>query len=352
MTVFYAGFEHNRLPVRVSFGAGIRHNLARELTALGLRRGLVLTTPEQAAAGTQLVTALGSQAVGLFTGAVMHTPHDVTQTALSALEDADCLIAIGGGSTIGLGKAIALRTGLPQVVLPTTYAGSEATPVLGQTRNGIKETLRDPKLQPLAVIYDPELVTSLPIALSVTSGLNAMAHAVEALYARDATPLSSQLAMAGLTAFCEGLPQVVSAPDNIAAREKTQFGAWACGTVLAQVGMALHHKLCHTLGGLLNLPHAQTHAILLPHTAAYNDGPALAPLAKLLDAPSAGQGLYAMAQRLGAPLRLADLGVTAADLERATALAVQNPYWNPRDITAEGIRALLDRALLGQEPRG
>lgn len=352
MRTFHAGFEPGFPPVRVRLGAGVRHEIGAEMTALGLSRALVLTTREQAAQGEAVCAGLGELALGLFAGAVMHTPVEVTGEALVKASGADCLVAIGGGSTIGLAKAVALRTDLPQIVLPTTYAGSEATPVLGQTENGVKETLRSPKVQPEVILYDPELVATLPAAMTVTSGLNAIAHAVEALYARDRNPLSDQLALGGIRAFVTGLPGVVAAPDDLAAREETLFGSWLCGTVLAQVGMALHHKLCHTLGGRFNLPHAETHAILLPHTAAYNEVAAsatLAPVADLLGGPIGG-GLYDLAASLGAPQALRALGVVEGDLDEAAELAVRNPYWNPRPIEKAGIRALLQGAWEGSRP--
>jgi len=352
MRTFHAGFEPGRPPVRVRLGAGVRYQIGAEMAALGLSRSLVLTTAEQVQQGEAVRAELGAAAFGLFTRATMHTPVEITEAALEAAKGADCLVAIGGGSTIGLAKAIALRTDLPQIVLPTTYAGSEATPVLGQTANGTKETLRSPKVQPEVILYDPELVATLPAKLTVTSGLNAMAHAVEALYARDANPLSDQLALAGIRAFKDGLPRVVTDLGDLDAREATLFASWLCGTVLAQVGMALHHKLCHTLGGSFNLPHAETHAILLPHSAAYNAhaaAKALAPVAELFGG-SVGGGLHDFAVALGAPLALRDLGFVERDLDLAADIAVKTPYWNPRPIERKAIRELLQRAWEGARP--
>ncbi len=352
MALFHAGFEPGFPPVRVRLGAGVRREIAGEVQVLGCARALVLTTPEQAAAGRELQALLGPLACGLVSQATMHTPVAVTEAVLPAAAAADCLVAIGGGSTIGLAKALALRTDLPQIVLPTTYAGSEATPVLGQTDAGVKDTLRSPRVQPEVILYDPELVATLPARLTVTSSLNAMAHAVEALYARDRNPLTDQLALGGIRAFRDGLPRVIADPGDLAAREATQFGAWLCGTVLAQVGMALHHKLCHTLGGAFDLPHADTHAILLPHAVAYNAGAAagaLAPLAELFGTPI-GAGLQDFAASLGAPLALRAFGLAEADLDHAADLAVRNPYWNPRPIERAAIRALLQRAWAGDRP--
>lgn len=285
----------------------------------------------------------------------MHTPVSVTDEAIDHARNvrADCLVAMGGGSTIGLAKAIALRTGLPQIVLPTTYAGSEATHILGQTENGVKSTLTDPKVQPEVVLYDAELVVSLPTGLSVNSALNAIAHAVEALYARDRSAATTELALSGIAAFIDALPTVLTSPQDVAAREMTLRGAWACGSVLGQVGMALHHKLCHTLGGTFGLPHAETHAIILPHATHYNAEVVpdlLAPISSLLDGSPPGKALWTFSKGLGAPTSLRDLGMIQSDLDRAASVATENPYWNPRDVKKESIRELLDAAFHGEAP--
>ena len=355
MSIFNVGFDRKGNPVQVRFEKGGRFDLSPELDAVRAKRPLVLTTPEQVDQGEGLLATLKERAAGIYSHATMHTPVEITLDALETVKktNADCVIAIGGGSTIGLGKAIAYHTDLPQIVLPTTYAGSEATPVLGQTENGVKSTLKSERVQPEAILYDAELVRSLLVPMSVTSGLNAMAHAVEALYAREANRLSTELALSGLRAFVTGLPTVVDTPDDLTAREDTLFGAWTCGAVLAQVGMALHHKLCHTLGGTLNLPHAATHAIILPHATAYNEAAApdaLAPLAAILGSNTAGGGLYHFAQKLGAPTNLQSLGVTESDLDKVADLAVQNPYWNPVAIERQAIRALLQDAYDGVRP--
>ncbi len=346
----------DRTDQAVTFGAGLRRRVKAHAAEAGAKRVLILTTPQQSDLGLELAETLGAAAAGIFSKATMHTPTDVTDEALSHLREAgaDAVLAAGGGSTIGLGKALALRTPLVQIALPTTYAGSECTPILGQTENGVKTTLSDPKLRPDVVLYDPELVASLPVPMTVVSALNAMAHAVEALYAKDRGAASDALAMEGLAAFRTALPQVLADPADLRAREATQKGAWACGTVLGQVGMALHHKLCHTLGGALNLPHAETHAIILPHATAYN-GPAaeaaLAPVAQMFGGQAPGMALWSFSKSLGAPLALETLGVAEADLDRVADLAVQNPYWNPREITRDGIRALLHRAWRGAPPQ-
>ena len=347
--------HHISETVRVRFGRGLRRELASEVSRIGATRALVLSTAEQCDLAMEASETLGPMAAGVYTGATMHTPVAVTEDALEHLRvtGADCLVSLGGGSTIGLGKALAYRTDLPQITVPTTYAGSEATPILGQTENGIKTTLSDPSVLPEVILYDPELVVGLPVAMSVTSGLNAMAHAAEALYAANRTPESDALALDGLRAMIGGLPKVVTDPADLTAREETQRGAWAAGTVLGQVGMALHHKLCHTLGGTFDLPHAQTHAIVLPHAIAYNAraaGAALAPISALLDGAPPGPALHAFARGLGAPLALRDLGLREADLDRAADLATRTPYPNPQPVTREDVRALLQAAWAGDPP--
>ena len=340
---------------KVRFGAGLRATLADELAAMECSRALVLSTPQQSDVALDIAASLGARAAGVYSRAAMHTPVEVTDDALSHATSvqADCLVAVGGGSTTGLGKALALRTDLAQFVVPTTYAGSEATPILGQTENGIKTTLSDPRVLPEVVLYDPELVVTLPVSLSATSGLNAMAHAAEALYAKDRSAETTRLAIDGLRAFATALPKVIERPDDLEAREETLRGAWACGHVLGRVGMALHHKLCHALGGSFDLPHAQTHAIVLPHAIHFNAEAVpelLTPITKILGGDAPGLSLWRFAQEIGSPMALKDLGLAESDLDRAAEIATRNPYWNPREITRDGVRELLQDAWSGEAP--
>jgi maleylacetate reductase len=355
MHEFQDSFVATTAAVRVRFGVGVRDKVAEEVEALGCERALVLSTPHQCDDAMRVAETLGTRAAGLYTKAAMHTPVDVTEDAIGHVNasSADCVVAIGGGSTTGLGKAIALRTDLPQIVIPTTYAGSEATPILGQTEDGIKTTLTDPKIQPEVILYDAELVKTLPVAMTVTSALNAMAHAVEALYARDRNPVSTLLAGEGLRAFKSALPRVRENPMDLAARGQTLYGAWLCGTVLGQVGMALHHKLCHTLGGSFDLPHAETHAIVLPHAIAFNARAVpdlLSPICEIFGGENAGSALHEFARSVGAPTALKEIGLQEADLGRATDLATRNPYWNPQPIDPPAVRALLRAAWAGEPP--
>jgi alcohol dehydrogenase class IV len=349
-------FVHEALPSRVVFGAGSLQNLPAEIDKLGAARALVLCTPEQRAIGADIVVMLGTRSAGVFDGAAMHVPAEVAAAARDKAQrlNADCCVAIGGGSTTGLAKAIALTSGLPIVAIPTTYAGSEMTPIWGITEDGVKKTGRDVRVLPKTVLYDPALTLSLPASLSVTSGINAMAHCVEALYARDANPVISLMAEEGIRALAASLPEIVKQSGNLEARSGALYGAWLAGVSLGSVGMALHHKLCHTLGGSFHLPHAETHTVVLPHAVAYNASAApeaIERVTRALGVRSAAQGLYDFAKSLGAPVSLQELGMTRDQLDRAADLAVQNAYYNPRPVTRDGIRALLEQAFEGRRPQ-
>jgi maleylacetate reductase len=348
-------FVYNGLPSRVIFGVGSLDQLDREIGLLGATRAIVLSTPQQRAQAEALAASLGSLAAGVYAEAVMHVPIETARAAreFAVQVGADCAIAIGGGSTTGLGKAIALETSLPIIAIPTTYAGSEMTPIYGLTEDGIKKTGRDLRVLPRTVIYDPSLTTSLPPALSLTSGINAIAHAAEGLYAQDTNPIIALMAEEGIRALGQGLPRVMLKPDDLAARGDCLYGAWLCGAVLGSVGMALHHKLCHTLGGTFNLPHAETHTIVLPHVLAYNREAApgaMKRIAHALHADDAAQGVFDLARDNGAPTALKDIGLSASNLDLALDLALKNPYWNPRPIERIPLRALLEAALEGRRP--
>lgn len=352
---FQESFVATTAAVRVRFGAGVRKNVAEEIAALGCKRALILSTPQQADTAREFAEWCGASSVGIYTNATMHTPVAVSDAAAAYAVKlgADCVVSVGGGSTTGLGKAIAYRTDLPQIVIPTTYAGSEATSILGQTENGRKTTLTSPKVQPEVILYDAELVRTLPVGMTVTSALNAMAHAAEGLYAQNRSPISTLMAVEGLRAFRDGLPKVMADPLDLTARGETLYGAWLCGTVLGQVGMALHHKLCHTLGGSFDLPHAETHAVILAHAIGYNAAavPALlAPVTEIFGGMNPGMAIYNFATAMKAPLALRDIGMKEADLDRAADLATQNPYWNPRPVERASVRALLQAAWAGDAP--
>ena len=348
-------FIYNGQAARVVFGAGSLQHLGREIEALGARKALVLSTPEQRASAEMIADLLGVRAAGVFDRAVMHVPIETAREAREVARKlgADCAVAIGGGSTTGLGKAIALDSGLPILAIPTTYAGSEMTPIYGITEAGMKKTGKDARVLPRTVIYDPELTMTLPVGMSVTSGINAIAHAAEGLYAVDSNPIMDLMAKEGIAAVGRALPAIKNVAFDLDARTDALYGAWLCGTVLGNVGMALHHKLCHTLGGSFNLPHAQTHTIVLPHALAYNAAAApvaMAAIAKALGGSSAAQAVFDLARDNGAAVALKDIGMEEGDLDRACDIAMKNQYPNPRPLERHALRELLQTAFEGIRP--
>ncbi|ORY56204.1 iron-containing alcohol dehydrogenase [Leucosporidium creatinivorum] len=358
-----AAIRLQRPPARVLFGWGTSSKVAAEVKALGCSRALVLTTPQQVAAGEAVRAHLGELAVGLYSNATMHTPMTVTQDALKVVKElgVDCCVAVGGGSTIGLGKAIALNAEGPkikQIVIPTTYAGSEATPIIGQSEtdaNGktLKTTQKTIKVLPEVILYDIDLTMTLPPQMTVTSALNALAHAVEALWAVDANPIISSLAEQGIVSLTRAIPAIHKDGSDKDGRSDALFGAWACGTCLGASSMALHHKLAHVLGGSFGMPHAETHTVILPHAVAYNAPyavEAVSRVAKAMNVDNAAQGLYDLAKDHGAPYSLKSLGFKEEDLEEAADIAARAPYPNPAPLEKEKLLKLLTNAFHGNRP--
>lgn len=336
------------------FGFGTIGQVGAEIEALGCRRAMVLATPPQKQTAALLAELLGKLCVSSFTEAAMHTPVTERAVRRCARPARIAFVAVGGGSSIGLGKAIALRTGLPQIVVPTTYAGSEATPIIGQTEGGRKTTQRSLEVLPETIIYDVDLTVTLPSATSVTSGMNAIAHAVEALYARGANPIISPLAEHGIRALTSAFPAIMRDPQNKEARSDALFGAYACGVCFGAVGMSVHPKLCHTLGGTFDLPHAETHTVILPHAVAYvapGAPEAMARLSRVLGGDDPAVKWFEFARDLGSPTSLAAIGMPERGLDQAAELASASPYWSPRPVERRPIRALLDDAFTAGAPR-
>ena len=348
-------FTYAGAPSRVVFGAGAVAGLGAEVDRLGAKRALVLSTPGRRASVRAAVAGLAERLAGIYDKALMHVPVELAQDARRVAQElrADCCIAWGGGSTIGLGKAIALTSGLPVIAVPTTYSGSEMTAVVGMTEGGLKKTQRDPRMLPKTVIYDPELTLGLPPATSAASGMNAIAHCVEALYAHDANPVSTLLAEEGIRALASGLPRVLAAPADLDARSEALYGAWLAGASFATTSLGLHHKLCHVLGGTFNLPHAETHSIVLPHAIRYNRDAApdaMQRIARALGTAEAATGMYDLEMRLGLRMKLAEIGMPADGLERAAKIATESPYPNPRPPVYPEVLALLQHAYRGERP--
>jgi maleylacetate reductase len=345
-------FTYNALPSRVVFGAGAVKQLPAEVERLGAKKVLLLCTPGRA--GMVASASEGLPVAGVFDKAVMHTPAALVEEARQKAQavNADCCVAVGGGSTIGFAKAIALTSGLPIIAVPTTYSGSEMTTIWGVSEGGAKKTGRDAKVLPRTVIYDPELTLGLPAAVSAASGMNAMAHCVEALYAHDGNPIISLMAEEGIRALASALPRIVLQQNNVEARSDALYGAWLAGSTISTTSVALHHKLCHVLGGF-GLPHAETHAIVLPHAVRYNHDAARDAMQRICAAMGVSDpavGIYELEKRLNLPLKLVDIGMQEADIERAAKIAVQAPYPNPRKVEYEPVRKLLRDAFEGRRP--
>jgi maleylacetate reductase len=349
-------FTHDTLPQRVRFGAGLaREHLTAEVGRLGAARVMVIASERDAG----LVDAITRDipVARRHDEVVMHVPVEVAARAREAARDAgaDALVSVGGGSTTGLAKAVAMTAGLPVIAVPTTYAGSEATPVWGLTEDGEKTTGTDPRVLPRVVIYDPVLTLSLSVGLSVASGLNALAHSVDALWAPHADPINAAFAAEGIRALNAGLPKVARNPGDLAGREEALYASYVSAVAFASAGSALHHKICHVLGGKYNLPHAQTHATVLPYVLAFNGPAAPAAEARIrasLSSDSALDGLQRLRAALDAPRALADYGFAAADIPAAAAAILPAvPPDNPRPVTAADLETLLHAAWSGADPR-
>jgi maleylacetate reductase len=340
---------------RVVFGAGSLASLPAEMDRLGVKRILIVSTRGRSELSHRATELLGDRVAGTFDEAVVHVPEAVAARGIVAAASAraDCIVSVGGGSPIGVAKAIAMATLLPIVAVPTTYSGSEMTPVWGLTRDAVKQTGRDSRVQPRTVIYDPELTLELRPSVSAASGVNAIAHCVEALYAPDANPVTSWMAEEGIRALSESLRVIVQSPRDIEARTRALYGAWLAGSSLAGVQMGLHHKLAHVLGGSFDLPHAKTHSVLLPYAVEYNAAAApeaMSIVARALGGTSGPGALYDLGRQLGTPASLAEIGLKEADLDRAADLATERSYPNPAPVTREGILSILRKALKGARP--
>ena len=348
-------FTHDALPGRVVFGVGSVESLPGEVELLGASRVLMVHDVAVKDVADDLGERLGSRLAGAFTDIQQHVPAEAVEAGERAARsvDADCAVTIGGGSTTGFGKVIALKVGLPLVAVPTTYAGSEMTPIYGITSGGRKNTWRDLRVLPKVVIYDPALTASLPPFVTGPSGINALAHCVEALYGKGANPITSLMAEEGIRALARGIPGAVREPADLEARSDALYGAYLAGASLAVVGMAVHHRICHVLGGTFGLAHGDVNAVILPHAARFNQkaaSEALGRAARALGVDDAATGLFDFAQDVGAPTSLKQLGMREEDLAEAARLSADPPPWNPRPVDAAGIAALLDDAFVGRRP--
>jgi maleylacetate reductase len=346
-------FEYQTLPSRIVFGLGVGDRLAGEVDRLGATRVLLVGTSDRAA---RLGERLGRRCAGAFTDIRQHVPAELAVGArgLAAKLEADCVVACGGGSAIGLAKAVALDLAVPIVAIPTTYSGSEMTPIWGLTSGRRKQTGRHPRAAPAVVLYDHALTVSLPARLTASSGMNAVAHCVEGLYGPNANPVTALLAEDGIRRLAMGLVASVREPGDLAARAEAMLGAHLAGAVLAVAGTAIHHQLCHVIGGELGLDHAGLNAVLLPHAVRFVTPAVPEEMGRVARAlggdGDAAAALYALARRLGAPLSLAELGMPEAKLDRIAEAAAARVSPQPRPASAADLRGLLDAAWAGRPP--
>lgn len=346
-------FEYDALPGRVLFGRGAAaYHVKREMERLKVHRIMLIASPDRRELAVQLTIGIQDRIVEVYDGVRPHVPQEVAAAARAAAADAeaDALLSVGGGSTTGTAKIVALTSGLPIVAVPTTYAGSEMTPVWGMTTGARKETGHSLAVLPRSVVYDPDLVNTIPIELATSSALNAMAHCVESLWTAAANPVSELAALEGARALTSGL-RALSVGRSDEACEGLLYGAYLAGSAFAVAGSGLHHKLCHALGGAFALPHAQTHAVVLPHVLSFNASSLPRQMAALGAALGHGDPVIALTQlyrEVGAPSALRDLGLSRAALDEAITIVSQKlPIENPRPISRTGVGNLLMDAYVG-----
>lgn len=352
-------------PGRVVFGEGALSRLPEQVELTGARRLLFVHSGRDVQAADRVRGGLGGRLAGEFTGIRPHVPVAVADAACRAAAEngADGVVCLGGGSVTGTAKAVALRTGLPIIAVPTTYAGSEVTPVWGVTSDGRKQTGTDARVLPAVVVYDPELTTGMPARLAAVTGLNALAHAVEAFWAPGRTPMTALLAAEAVRLLVQGLPQLApgggTGDTERSARSVTMFGSYLAGAAFAVAGPGLHHKICHVLGGTWDLSHAPTHAVVLPYVFAWNASRCAAAVRAVGVATGAGtesphavaDSLGTLRRQLGGPGSLAELGLPEEAIAQAAALvAPVVPADNPRVTDEHGVALLLNRAWAGADP--
>lgn len=351
----YSGEVHNATPHGVVFGPGAFKTVGAEVEKLGATRCLVISTPGRSAIAERIRDILGQSCVDVHANAKSHIPIDVVRDAqvkIKALE-VDCMVAIGGGASIGLAKAIALETGLPFIAIPTTYSGSEMTGFCGITVDGVKRMHKSARMLARVVIYDPELTLGLPADITMASAMNALAHCVDALYVSTSSPITKHTAVEGLRVITQSLKAVLARPREIGPRSDLLYGAYLGGAALTG-GFALQHRLAQLIGGALELSHADAHAAILPYVIAFNApfAPrANARIAAVFNADNAAAWLYDFAVSVGSPLGLKVLGMKESDIDRCAGLVIENNNgFNPRPLDRNGIRKLIECAFYGLSP--
>jgi alcohol dehydrogenase class IV len=348
-------FVYDALPGRVVFANGAFDRVPDEVDRLGGSRVLLIADRSGHAWADRLAGSLGERVVGRIDDVRVHVPIERAEAARALAREsaADVIVTIGGGSATGLGKAVALTESIPILAVPTTYAGSEMTPIWGLTEGARKTTGRDGRVQPRTVVYDPVLTLSLPPQVAGPSGMNALAHCAEALYADGASPITSLMAEHGIAVLAIGLPRVVQTPDDLDARGDVLGGAYLAAAAFASAGSGIHHKICHVLGGAYDLPHAEMHAVILAHALALvapSESEAMSRIGAAMASPDVPAAVYDLAASVGAPTALSAIGMPAERLDEAAGLIVEAIPGNPKPFDYPAIRALLADAFEGRRP--
>ena len=348
-------FRYTPGPTKAVLGANSVAQLRDVAQDLGGQRLFLLCSAGMRARLTAVIADLGGACVGVFDGALPHCPEDTARAAYQAFEaaGADCIVPIGGGSTIGLGKYIKRHSGRPMIVVATTPCGSESTPIYGMLTGQRKETGRSDAVIADAAIYDPQLCTSLSASLTVTIGMNGLAHCVEALYAEQPSPMTTMFAEEGIRALTRGIRGSIAHPDDLDARSRLLYGGMLGGYCVNLAGIAIHHKICHVLGGRHGIAHGESNSVILPYAIAYNQDAApdaMRRLERLMDSESAAEGVYDFARSIGVPASLREVGMHEADLDVAAWETVEDTRYNPRPVDFPSVRALLQQAFEGERP--
>lgn len=348
-------FTYEQCAQRIVFGWGRLDDIEAEADRFSSRRILLVSEGSTRPVADEVARRLGDRIAVRIVGVRPHVPKEDVDAASKRAAGAgvDLVLTVGGGSATGLGKAIVLQHAGELMSVATTYAGSEVTPIYGITEGGHKRTGRDRRVLPKTVLYDPQLTVSLPERVTASSGMNAIAHCVEALYAENASPVPSLLSAEAIRVLSTALRLSVAAPSDPEARSAALYGAYLAGTVLATTGMAIHHRICHVLGGSFGLGHGDVNAVVLPHAVAFNQSvvpEALARVAEILGSRTAASGLFDLARSLGAPASLAELGLDREVLKDAASLVAGAAGYNPRPVTIEDAVHILDAAYEGRRP--
>ena len=351
------GGVFNAIPPRVVFGNGTFSRVGEEVKRFGAKKALVVCTPGRKKMAEKAAEYIGENCIGILPEAVSQVPIELAEMGREKTRQlgADCLVAVGGGASVGLAKGIAYEVKLPIIDIATTYSGSEVTGFCGMTINGVKRMHQSLNMLASTLIYDPELTLSLPVKVGAASAMNALAHCVDAVYVSTVNPVVAIAAAEGAKWVSVGGPEVVRKPDDLDARAKMLYGAYLSGIALTG-GFALQHGLAHVLGGTFHVEHGLAHSAVLPYVAAYNAKfapEALKPVAAAMGSDVAGLGgaIYDLRAEMGLPASLQEIGFAEKDLATLVKITVDTDNgYNPAPVTEESVSAIVEQMWSGVRP--